>query len=184
MRIIVLIIISSICLWCCGPRHEATQNLQGDVSVAMKIRPMFGIHSDWHRRLSIASGWRSTSAALMEDTGWWRGSHLYLHTSGMFLLHEGQAGCIGFTVAPPKIDEHLEYAPNSPISCDKHISAAGTEGHSKGFPASKLYSDLYYIGRFIETGSVPELRAQRRHNPIVFQSHTEHPETELPDILR
>lgn len=120
---------------------------------------MVGLHSDWHRKLTVRKGWRLARINLMADTGWWRGSNLYRHTSGVHILHEGQAGCIVFSTAPPAHHPHPE------IDCTK--SDAPGEG-------SAYYSDFTYLGSFLEG---------RREVPFRFVPATLIAEPELPDIL-
>ncbi len=103
---------------------------------------------------------------LFEDTGWWRGSNLYIHESGTYVVHEGQAGCFAFTTEPTEFVSVPEGA------CEKRHSPG--RGESQG---SRYYENLTYIGHFQETYRDAEgLR-------IRFLDATSAPEVELPDVL-
>ncbi len=52
-----------------------------------------------------------------------------------------------------------------------------------GYPASRYYDGLFYMGRFVEAGRVPELRDTRAETPIVFQTYEQQAEPELPELL-
>jgi hypothetical protein len=159
----------------CKPEtHHAQIDFEGGASVALIVSPMFSLQSDWQRKLLIEALSGSLEIDLHEDTGWWRGSNLYHHSSGVYVLHEGQAGCVLFRVSPPALVRDAE------ISCDKtdHTTDDDTVqvGNSlAGFPASKFYSDFQYIGTFMETPQGPEA--------ISFFGADEQAEAELPDTL-
>jgi hypothetical protein len=138
------------------------------------VRPMFSFHSDLHRRLSIETADQHISADLLEDTGWWRGSNLYRHESGAYVLHEGQAGCLVFTISPVAV------LSRAGIPCEKQaplltLSDTGSNANLTGSPASRFYPDFSYIGSFLETTG--------GETAIKFLNHDEQPEVELPDIL-
>ncbi len=181
LRDTLFVLVAAFALTACSPDYEAEATLDGNATATMSVASMFGIHSDWHRTFTISDGQSSASLDLPEDTGWWRGSHLYLHGSGTYVVHEGQAGCFGFTVKPASFDFR------TPISCAKMrdtaegLSAGKTE--SSGYPASRYYVGLFYVGRFVEADHIPELRGRRAETPIVFQSHAQQVEPELPEIL-
>lgn len=147
----------------------------------MSVTPMFGIHSDWNRKFAINDGDTAASIDLFEDTGWWRGSHLYLVSSGTYVVHEGQNGCFGFTLDPVSFDARAS------ISCakmaDTAIRLSADSPELNGYPASRYYDGLFYMGRFVEAGRVPELRDTRAETPIVFQTYEQQAEPELPEIL-
>lgn len=103
---------------------------------------------------------------LFEDTGWWRGSNLYRHKSGVYVIHEGQNGCFGFRIEP------LSFDVQERILCEK---TATTQQQESG--ASPRYNDLFYLGAFIETPNSPD------GAPIAFISGSEKPESELPNLL-
>lgn len=175
IRLICLLLLLAAPLTACrAVASKATADLPGRISVTISVRPMAGWHSDWHRTLTLTTADGTTSQPLLEDTGWWRGSTLYLHVSGALVLHEGQAGCI--LLPPPPVT-----ADGGPaISCDRADPARiaqtpeGQPGPS-GFPPSRFYRDLFYIGHFAETPDAEEA--------ITFLPHDRHPEPELPDIL-
>ena len=129
-------------LTACAATHDATAQLSRNGQATMTLRAMFGIHSDWHRTLRISDGKTTASLELFEDTGWWRGSHLYLHSSGAYVVHEGQNGCFAFTLMP------IAFDPPTPIPCDKaRQPGAGDNVDFGGYPASKFYDGLFYVGR-------------------------------------
>ena len=170
-----------VALSACSSEYISIANLHGSATVSMTVTPMFGIHSDWNRALTVSDGDTTASIDLFEDTGWWRGSHLYLHSSGTYVVHEGQDGCFGFTLEPVSFDVRTS------ISCAKmtkraaQLSADSPE--LNGYPASNYYFGLFYVGRFVEAGRVPELRDTRAETPIVFQTYEQQAEPELPEIL-
>jgi len=165
----------------CSSGYVATANLHGSATVSMSVAPMFGFHSDWNRELTINDGDTAASIDLFEDTGWWRGSHLYLHSSGTYVVHEGQNGCFGFTLEPVSFDARVS------ISCakmaDTAIRLSADSPELNGYPTSRYYVGLFYIGRFVEADQIPELRDTRAETPIVFQTHEQQAEPELPEIL-
>ncbi|MBP9182789.1 MAG: hypothetical protein KBF78_06635 [Fuscovulum sp.] len=145
--------------------HTATAIPQEGLAVTYTVAPMFGWHSDWTRTITVSFRGSSIRQDLFEDTGWWRGSHLYRHISGAYVIHEGQAGCFAFTVDP------LSFAPPVDISCLKNPSAS-----SAGGTASKYYADMTYLGAFVETHA-------KDGPPIAFIPADQAPEVELPDVL-
>lgn len=151
---------------CSSRSYEAAAILPENVTVTYSVRPMFGFHSDWTRQVSVTSDGEEIQQELFEDTGWWRGSHLYRHTSGVYVIHEGQNGCFGFTVKP------LSFNVQARISCQKRESIPQDDNGD-----SRYYADLVYLGAFIETPSSPD------GSPISFISVDERAEMELPDIL-
>lgn len=163
MRHVLLLILIGLCS--CSPEYVSEAVLTHG-SASMKVRPMIGIHSDWHREFVIGNGTSSKSRNLFDDSGWWRGSHLYLHRSGTYVVHEGQAGCFRFAL------ETLSFDVGQNISCVKVRTPAsqvpGDKMEIRGYPASKFYKGFYYVGRFFEAG---------------YQSHQQHGEVELPKVL-
>jgi len=127
---------------------------------------MFGIHSDWHRSIAISHNGELIEHDLIGDTGWWRGSHLYRHVSGTYVIHEGQMGCFGFKTSP------LTFQITERISCEKQ-----PELQNQAHNASRLYRDLTYLGVFTEYP--PESAG----DGFQFVPADVAPETELPDIL-
>ncbi|MGJ8624860.1 MAG: hypothetical protein ACSHW1_19125, partial [Yoonia sp.] len=129
----------------------------------------------------ISDGDATASIDLSKDTGWWRGSQLYLHSSGTYVVHEGQDGCFGFTLEPVSFDAR------TPISCAK--TADSVIRHSEDspelheYPSSRYYVGLFYIGRFVEVGTVQGLRDTRADTPIIFQTYEQQAEPELPERL-
>lgn len=146
--------------------YQATAIPQEGLRITYSVRPMFGFHSDWRRTVSVKHGATEIEQDLFEDTGWWRGSHLYLHKSGAYVIHEGQNGCFGFEVEPLSFDVQAQ------ISCEKNMTTRQREDG-----ASRYYRDLIYLGAFIETPNSPE------GSPIRYVPAADKPETELPDIL-
>lgn len=165
----------------CSKEYVAIAHLQGSATVSMSVTPMFGIHSDWNREFTISDGDTATSIDLFEDTGWWRGSHLYLHSSGSYVVHEGQNGCFGFTLDPVSFDPRIS------ISCvkmaDTAVRLSADSPELNGYPASRYYVGFFYIGRFVESGRVPELRDMREEKPVVFQTYEQRTEPELREVL-
>ncbi|MBA4492261.1 hypothetical protein [Paracoccus sp. S1E-3] len=81
--------------WLAANLKRITQiDVEGGATVAMMISPLFSLHSDRHRKLSIETPTGRRVNDPVEDTGWWRGRNLYRHASGIYVLYEGQAGCV------------------------------------------------------------------------------------------
>jgi hypothetical protein len=174
MRKVIFLLIGAAVVGCIPETHHAQIDVEGGASVAIIVSPMFSLQSDWQRKLLIEAPTGSLETDLFEDTGWWRGSNLYRHSSGVYVLHEGQAGCVLFRVSPPALARDTE------ISCDKTDYTTDDDpvqvGNSlAGFPASKFYSDFQYIGTFMETPQGQEA--------ISFFGADEQAEAQLPDIL-
>ena len=151
----------------CYPRsYQASAFLQDGLIVTYSLKPMFGLQSDWTRVINVKYRATEIQQDLLEDTGWWRGSHLYRHKSGVYVIHEGQAGCFGFTVEP------LSFRVQEHISCEKKTN---TQHQESG--VSPYYSDLIYLGAFIEMPNSSD------GAPVRFIPVDEKPEVELPDIL-
>lgn len=170
-----------LALSACSKEYVAIADLPGSATVSMSVTPMFGIHSDWSREFTMSDGDTAISIDLFEDTGWWRGSHQYLHSSGTYVVHEGQNGCFEFTLAPVSFEAHTS------ISCakmaDTAIRLSADSPELNGYPASRYYVGLFYIGRFVEAGRVPELQDTRAETPVVFQTYEQQAEPELPEVL-
>lgn len=149
---------------------SATYSDPEGTTVTMSVYPMLSIHSDWHRKLKISDDRDSIKINLFEDTGWWRGSSLYKHTSGSYVLIEGQNGCITFTAKP------LSFESNKQIPChsNKEDKIIFHRGH--GLPISRYYEDMIYLGTFYEQSSDDGAS-------IRFYSYLEREERLLPDPL-
>lgn len=166
-RSLGLLLALALVLAACWPRaRHTTATLPGDVTLTMTIRPLWGWHADWSRSLTVATPDGTSTHPLLDDTGWWRGSNLYRHTSGAHVLHEGQAGCIILTADPA--------AARPLVSCDK-TAIPDDAAPVSGYPPSRFYADLAYIGQFVET---PDADAS-----VSFIPADQRPEAELPDIL-
>jgi hypothetical protein len=176
MRLVVFLSLAAAVLVSgCWPKvYRTTVSLAADAEMTMSVHAMPGWHSDWYRALRISAPEGTIETDLFEDTGWWRGSNLYVHTSGVYVLHEGQAGCIVFATKP------LAFVTDQAISCDRiepvMISdETGLPDVRAGGTTSRFYRDLRYIGHFAET--------PRDDEKIRFISADEQPEVELPDVL-
>jgi len=174
MRSLIFILIGSALAGCRSEDHRAQIDLGDEVLVSLTVSPMSSLQSDWHRKLAIETPAGTWEGSLAEDTGWWRGSNLYRHSSGVYVLHEGQGGCVLFRTEPPGL------VSDPAISCNK--TDLTVEGNALsvvvspgGFPASRFYADLQYIGQFVETPLRP--------NAISFIRANERPETELPEVM-
>lgn len=174
MRSLIVILIAAAFAGCSSEDYRAQIDLGDEIVLSLMVSPMFSLQSDWHRKLAIETPLGAWEGGLVEDTGWWRGSNLYRHSSGLYVLHEGQGGCVVFRTEPP------EPVGDSAITCGKidptiEVSALAAAVSTKGFPASKFYADLAYIGQFVET--------PLRQNAISFIRADERPETELPEVM-
>ncbi len=144
--------------------YHAKATLVSGPEITILIAPMFGLHSEWTRQVSVEYNGEWVSKELMSDTGWWRGSNLYRHTSGAYVIHEGQGWCFSFTLEP------LEFDTTPNISCLKNTIVHASLGKE-----SPYYQDMSYLGRFIENSYHSD--GQR----ISFTLADQAPELELPD---
>lgn len=127
--------------WLFWPRfHTVTVRPEADLEITFSIWAMQSLHSDWHRKVSIKYRGSSIDMPLLGDTGWWRGSNLYVHNSGTYVINEGQAGCFAFTVEP------TEFVKVPDGSCTKSSILEFDWEHG-----SRFYQDLTYLGHFQET---------------------------------
>lgn len=100
----LFLLVGALLTWVFWPRYSsATASPDGLIEITMTVSPMFGIHSDWHRELRVSDGSVTRHEKLFEDTGWWRGTNLYRHTSGAYVLDEGQGGCIEIRTEPLEV---------------------------------------------------------------------------------
>lgn len=151
--------------WMFWPRiHKASAAPEAHFKITMSIRPMPGIHSDWHRKATITYKGERISKELLEDTGWWRGSNLYRHISGAYVVHEGQGWCFGFTLEPLEFDRTLE-----DVCIKDKITTDTLNGRSH------YYRDLVYLGHFYETWR------DKDGVRIRYSGADRTPEVELPD---
>ncbi len=145
--------------------RQASVTLEDGTEVSLHIRPMLltymiGLHSDYHRRLSVNTGGLDYGHQLFADTGWWRGSLLYRMADGGLLLHEGQNGCFTLTDAHGKArvrsaDCPVRTTDDAPDEC----------GEASNRPApSWQFDNAVYIGQFGEGGYIGH--AQRGECPI------------------
>ncbi|WP_299937528.1 hypothetical protein [uncultured Pelagimonas sp.] len=171
MRFVFAFFLTAVFLAGCeSEEHRAIADLEGGVRVTLAARGLFGLHSDWHRTLIVEHNGRAVSRELAGDTGWWRGSNLYLAEAGLFVLDEGQNGCIAFRLAPVRFDD-------AAAQCRKR-RATLTEGDRAGetdTDQSYIYPSMRYVGRF------DEVLGDRAR--IVFLPTDGTPEIRLPDPL-
>ena len=71
----------------CASVNKASVNLD---RVSLTVSGMFGLQSDWRRTLTLEHCSEIISRELSADTGWSRGSNLYLAEAGPFVLGERQ----------------------------------------------------------------------------------------------
>lgn len=138
----------------CQSEHRETVELGGGKSLTMSIMDLFSLQSDWERSLTISSSEQHLTVNLFSDTGWWRGSSLYLHKSGRYVLQEGQVGCTVFQFSPP------ELVTNSRAYCVRKDPSEEPRSDSdswSGFIQSRHYRDLYFIGLFFEANGAEKV---------------------------
>ena len=154
----------------CTDGYSATANLNDGSQATITLSAIFSLQSDWDRKLTIHSSDGDLSLDLFTDTGWWRGSNLYLSREGFYVLNEGQLGCYFFTTKPPR-EAHVALNP-----CDNAFATSRESQDSLGgYPASHFYPNLFYVGRFDED--------PRSEWPAVFLSSAIAPEKRLPDEM-
>ena len=128
-------------VWLLSPQyHHAKAVPENGLEITMSVSPMSGIHSDWYRKISVEFDGNKISKKLFPDTGWWRGSNLYRHVSGAYVIHEGQGGCFSIALRP------LRFVAAPPMSCEKSAPRnRASDQHSR------FYEDLIFLGQFYET---------------------------------
>lgn len=172
-NLMVLGLCLALCVSGCDrPAYRATAKLEQGLEVTLTLRPMLSLQSDWSRSLTITQNTRPVDFMISEDTGWWRGSNLYLTLSGSLVLHEGQEGCSEFKTTPPSLVTPSE------VSCRSAPDLAWlekTQDAHLSYPASLFYPGLFFVGHFNENGP----KEQR----TVFQPHSEIAEPKLPDPI-
>jgi len=150
----------------CLAEHDATATLPDGARVTLGLRPLVGWHSDWSRHLAVSLQGERVSMELLADTGWWRGSNLYLDAAGVLILDEGQAGCVAIGLAP------LALLADGAARCG---AQEGGPDAVAGFARSRLRPGLYFVGRFEEVpGGDPAIR---------FVAAGEAAEVALPEAL-
>jgi len=143
---------------CERAEHNATAPLTDTASVTLSARGMFSLQSDWERGLTIRTSTEELTVDLLSDTGWWRGSNLYLTDTGLMVLDEGQGGCLAVSLTP------LHETRASGICDLLPLSASGENA-----------PPLTYLGRFDEAPGTP--------SPILFLPAETTPERTLPDPI-
>ncbi|GAA6164373.1 hypothetical protein NBRC116590_20770 [Pelagimonas sp. KU-00592-HH] len=103
----------------------------------------------------------------MEDTGWWRGSNLYLAEADLVILDEGQGGCVAFRLNPVRFDDQ---ASRCPERLEKLTNEEVSGGNTNA--KSDVYSGMRYLGRFNE--------ALDKGAPVELLTQEEAPEIRLP----
>lgn len=171
------LMVAGLCLALCvsgcdRPAYRATAKLDQGLDVTLTLRPMLSLQSDWSRSLTITQNTRTVDFNISEDTGWWRGSNLYLTLSGTLVLHEGQGSCSEFKTTPPSLVTPSEV---SCLSAPDLAWLEKTQDSHLFYPASLFYPGLFFVGYFNENGP-KEQRA-------VFQPHSEIAEPKLLDPM-
>jgi len=140
----------------CNDEHSETVTINEGRRVEISLVGLFSLQSDWGRQLTVSDGEKSVRVELLSDTGWWRGSSLYHYKSDIYVLHEGQGGCVVFQFNPLKTLQGYSYL------CDRMPSKEASEATTFDREAcrpSRHYSDLCFIGLFFEAnGSEDELQ--------------------------
>ncbi len=182
LRAGAIMLLLALGLTACWPfAQRASVELPGDITITMSVRPLIGLHSDWFRTLSVDTPDGSFSERLFEDTGWWRGSNLYVLPSGIYVLpsgiyvlHEGQAGCFALDVLSPTpgLSTDADCANATPLSGNRGPAPDGTW---PDFPPSVFHQGLRYVGQFVETPGADAA--------ISFIPFDRQPEPRLPDVL-
>lgn len=170
MRIVLAFFLTVALVAGCNTAHQASVTLASGVRVSLAVSGMFSLQSDWHRTLIVEHRGEIITRELSEDTGWWRGSNLYLAEAGLFVLDEGQAGCIAFRLDPVRFDDEAARcrARRQLLTTEE---ASGKDDNTRSF----VYPGMRYLGRFAET-----LDDRAR---VEFISAGEAPEVRLPDPL-
>ena len=147
MRLSVFALMLPLTMAACKSEHSRTVEIDEAQHVTMSLSGMFSLQSDWERRLTIHDGDEAIEVELLSDTGWWRGSGLYLHNSGLYVLNEGQGGCVVFQASPPKIIEgRAQFCDRAPKGAEPDTSVF----QSNACVPSRFYSDLCFVGLFFE----------------------------------
>lgn len=163
----ISVIILALPTWMFWPRfHTSTAIPQADLEITFTIWPLPFLHNVWRREVSIEYRSEDVKARLFDDGGWWRGSSLYQHISGVYVIHEGQNGCFAFTIEP------IEFVSVPDGVCTKRNSF-----ERDGDQGSQYYNDLTFLGHFDKTYRDPEGVRLR------FLEADEIAEVELPEAL-
>lgn len=170
--LVVVVLAVFALIWTPSAQKERTAIVDiGDgIVISMRLRPMFSLQSDWHRTLGLRSSSATLKTQLSEDTGWWRGSNLYRHEAGIYILDEGQGGFVSFTISPLK----LVTTPKIFCTTSEVETENGAEPELAGEP-SQFYCGVRYLGQFAET--------RRGDVAIRFIPASEAAEQELPEML-
>lgn len=140
----------------CNDEHSKTVTINEERRVEISLVGLFSLQSDWDRHLTVSDGEKRIRVELLSDTGWWRGSSLYRYESDIYVLHEGQGGCVVFQFNPLKTLQGYSYL------CDRMRSNEAIEATTFDTEAcrpSRHCSDLCFIGLFFEAnGSEDELQ--------------------------
>lgn len=147
MRVWALVPLLPLVLTACRGEHTKTVTIAEGYRVEMSLSDLMSLQSDWKRYLTISDEEQSIRIELLSDTGWWRGSSLYIHKSGAYVLNEGQGGCVVFQTSP------LQILKDHSNLCDRMAVASEQSGlsfTSIRCTRSRHYSDLCFLGLFFE----------------------------------
>lgn len=169
MRIVFAFFLTVVFLSGCNREHQASVNLEGGVRVSLAVSGMFSLQSDWYRTLIVEHRGEIVSRKLSEDTGWWRGSNLYLAEAGLYVLDEGQMGCIAFRLNPVRFER------TAARYCKRSDTLTNKDAGRNDKTRSAVYPGMRYLGRFVEN--------RRNHLRVAFISAGKAPEIKLPDPL-
>lgn len=90
LRFSVLGLLLPLALAACKGEHAKMVTIEERRHIEMSLSSLISLQSDWERYLTISDEEGEVRVELLSDTGWWRGSSLYLHQSGAYVLNEGQ----------------------------------------------------------------------------------------------
>jgi|29_taG_2_1085357.scaffolds.fasta_scaffold09778_1 hypothetical protein len=147
MRTLILPLMFPVVLTACQGEHNRTVIIEDGRHVKMSLTSLFSLQYDWDRQLTISDRKREIQIELTSDTGWWRGSSLYRHRSGVYVLNEGQGGCIVFQFNP------LETLGGYSHFCDRKPTfekQSAVSSNVETCTPSRHYADLCFLGLFFE----------------------------------
>ncbi|MBO9397349.1 hypothetical protein J7400_11715 [Shimia sp. R9_2] len=156
----------------CNDEHNETATIEEGRRVEISLVGLFSLQSDWDRYLTILDGENSIQVELLSDTGWWRGSSLYHYKSDIYVLNEGQGGCVVFQFDPPKI---LSGYSNLCTRVPRNKATKATSFAQETCKPSRYYADLCFIGLFFE--------ADGAEDALQFNRFTTQSEKLLPEQM-
>lgn len=147
MRFSGLALLLPLALTACRGEHSKTVTIREGFHIEMSLSGLISRQFDWERYLTVFDDEGTVRVELLSDTGWWRGSSLYLHKSGAYVLNEGQGGCVVFQSSPPEILKgYSHFCNRRPVDTEQ----SNLNFQLDNCTPSQHYVDLCFMGLFFE----------------------------------